>query len=244
MSQHISRKDLKKDDFREAFVHGGEAVASHKKLVTQIVTVVLLLAIAVFGWRWYTQWQTGKASVELADAMKTYNAPIRAAGEPVTDPNAPSYFDEKNKYDDAAKKFAIVGDRYPRTRPGQEARYFEALCDEHLARNDRAASELEGIAKSSNADLEPIAKFRLAGVYAKLGKNDQAAQAYKDLMAKPTVLVPKPLVMLAFADFYSKTNPAEANKLLNQVKQEFPESPASQEADKRLEAAAESAGHS
>ncbi|HUK31495.1 MAG TPA: tetratricopeptide repeat protein [Candidatus Acidoferrum sp.] len=244
MPQRISRKDLKKDDVREAFVHGGEAVALHKKGLGQIVLIVLLIAIAVFGWRWYTQWQTGKASIELADGMKIYNAPIHAAGEPAVDPNAPSYFDEKNKYDDAAKKFAVVADSYPRTRPGQEARYFEALCDEHLSRNDRAASELEGVAKSSNSDLEPIAKLRLAGVYAKLGKNAQAIQTYQELMAKPTVLVPKPLVMLEFADFYSKTNPSEATKLLMQVKQEFPESPASQEADKRLEAAAESAGHS
>ncbi|HEV3218982.1 MAG TPA: tetratricopeptide repeat protein [Candidatus Acidoferrales bacterium] len=243
MSQHISRKELKKDDFREAFVHGGEAVASHKKLVSQIVIVLLLVAIAVFGWRWYTQWQTGKASIELANAMKTYNAPIRAAGEPA-DPINPSFFDEKVKYDAAAKQLAVVADHYSRTRPGQEARYFEAICDEQLDRNDRAATELEGISKSSNSDLEPIAKLRLAGVYAKLGKNAQAIQAYQELMAKPTVLVPKPLVMLMFADFYSKTNPAEATKLLNQVKLEFPESPASQEAQKRLEAATETPGHS
>jgi flagellin-like protein len=243
VSQHISRKDLKKDDVREAFVHGGEAVALHKKGFTEIVTVVLLIAIAVFGWRWYTQWQSAKASIELANAMKTYNAPIRAAGEP-TDPNQPSFFDEKIKYDDAAKQLAIVADRYSRTRSGQEARYFAALCDERLGRNDRAVSEFEALAKSSNADLEPLAKFRLAGVYAKLGKIPQAVQAYKDLMAKPTVLVPKPLVMLALADLYAKSNPAEAIKLLIQVKAEFPESPASQEADKRLEAAAAPSGHS
>jgi predicted negative regulator of RcsB-dependent stress response len=244
VSQHISRKDLKKDDVREAFVHGGEAVASHKKLASSIVTIALFIAIAVFGWRWYTQWQSGKASIELADAMKTYNARIRAAGEPA-DPNQPSFFDEKVKYDDAAKKFAVVADHYSRTRPGQEARYFEALCDERLGRNDRAATELDSLSKSSNADLEPIAKFRLAGVYAKLGKSAQAEQAYKDLMAKPTTLVPKPLVMLTLADYYSKSNPAETVKLLNQIKQEFPESPASQEADKRLEAAAAApTGHS
>ncbi len=243
MPQHISRKDLKKDDVREAFVHGGEAVASHRKLLGQIAVVVLVVAVAVFGWRWYTEWQTGKASIDLDDAMKTYNAPIRAAGEP-SDPNIPSFFDEKIKYDAAAKQLAIVADHYPRTRPGQEARYFEALCDEQLGRNDRAASELEALSNSSNADLEPLAKFRLAGVYVKLGKTAQAVQAYKDLMAKPTVLLPKPMVMLTLADFYSKSNPAEATVLLNQVKQEFPESPASQEADKRLEAAAESAGHS
>ncbi len=243
MSQHISRKDLKKDDVREAFVHGGEAVASHKKLVIQIATIVLVIVVAVLGWRWYTQWQSGKASIELANAMKTYDARIHAAGEP-TDPNEPSFFDEKIKFDSAAKEFTVVADRYSRTLPGQRARYFAALCDAKLGRNDRAASEFEAIAKNSNADMAAFAKFQLAVVYAKLGKSDLAVQTYKDLMANPTVLVSKPLVMLALADFYTKTNPAETVKLLNQVKAEFPESPAAQEADKRLEAAAEFAGHS
>jgi len=240
---HISRKDLKKDEVRETFAHGAEAVALHKRGFTEIVTVVLLIAVAVFGWRWYTQWQTGKASIELADAMKIYNARIRQAGEPVN-PGEPSYFDEKIKYDDAAKKFAAVGDRYARTRPGQEAKYFQALCDEKLARNDRAASELEALGKSSNPDLAPLAKFRLAGLYANMGKTAQAIQLYQDLMAKPSILVPKPLTMLALADLYSKSNPAEASRLLNQVVQEFPQSPAAEEATKRLEAAAAPAGQS
>jgi predicted negative regulator of RcsB-dependent stress response len=243
VSDHISRKDLKKDDFREAFVHGGEAVASHKKLVSQIVSVVLVVLVAVLGWRWYTQWQSNKASIQLADAMKTYNAPIRAAGEPL-DPVNPSFFDEKVKYDAAAKLLAVVADKYGRTSPGQQARYFEAQCDEQLGRNDRAVSEYDAIVNGGNADLAPLAKFRLAGVYVKMGKSTEAVQAYKDLMAKPTLLVPKPLVMLTLADFYSKSNPAEATKLLLQVKQEYPETPASQEADKRLEASADSAGHS
>ncbi len=243
MPGHISRKELKKDEFRDAFVHGGESIASHKKLVSQIFSVVLVVAVAVLGWRWYTQWQTGKASIELADAMKTYDARIRGAGDPA-DPNEPTFIDEKIKFDDAAKKLAVIADRYPRTSPGQRARYFEALCDEQLGRTDRAASELEAIAKSGNADLAPVAEFRLAGVYAKLGKTAQAVQTYKELMAKPTLLVPRPLVMLTLADFYAKSNHVESIKLLNQVKQEFPESPASQEAEKRLEAAAESAGRS
>jgi TolA-binding protein len=49
------------------------------------------------------------------------------------------------------------------------------------------------------------------------------------------VLVPKPLVMLSLASVYSHTNPAEATKLLNQIKVEFPDTPAADEAAKRLE---------
>jgi TolA-binding protein len=54
-------------------------------------------------------------------------------------------------------------------------------------------------------------------------------------MANPTVVVPKPMVMLALADVYRQTNPAEAAKVLNQIKTEFPDSPAADEANKRLQ---------
>jgi len=53
------------------------------------------------------------------------------------------------------------------------------------------------------------------------------------LSDKPTVFVPKPVVLLALADHYRKSDPAQAEKLYNQVKKDFPE--AAQEADQGLE---------
>ena len=47
------------------------------------------------------------------------------------------------------------------------------------------------------------------------------------------IFVPKPLVLLTLADHYRKTDPAQAAKLYNQVKQEFPD--AAEEADQGLE---------
>jgi TolA-binding protein len=41
--------------------------------------------------------------------------------------------------------------------------------------------------------------------------------------------------MLSLADLYGRTNPPEATKLLNQIRTEFPNSPAADEAQKRLD---------
>jgi hypothetical protein len=57
-------------------------------------------------------------------------------------------------------------------------------------------------------------------------------------MTNPTVLISKPVAMLALADVYSKTSPAEATKLLMQIKTDFPNTPAADEATKRLESSA------
>jgi predicted negative regulator of RcsB-dependent stress response len=95
------------------------------------VTAALVVALAVFGWNTYAKRQTARASAGLDDAMKIFQARIRAPGEPA-DPTEISYLDEKNKYTDADKKFLQVADQYGRTKPGQMARYYAALCEVQL----------------------------------------------------------------------------------------------------------------
>jgi len=233
----ISRKDLKKDEIRDSFVHGAEAVASHQGTTAIILGVVVVVALAIFGWRYYSQHQTAQASSAMGEALRIFDARIRAAGEP-TQPGEVTYVDEKNKYEDAAKKFTSIADAYPRTKPGQQARYFDALCQIHLGKDAQADAELTRLGDGGDADTASLAKFQLAALDVKSGKSAAAIPIYQALIANPTVLVPKPLVMLALADVYSKTNPSESVKLLNQIKSEFPNSPAADEATKRLESPA------
>jgi len=231
---HISRKELKKDEIRETLAHGAEAVFSHQRLAAIVVTVAVAVGVTVVGWRVYSERQTVKASAALDDAMKVYEARVRAPGEP-TEPTEITYVDETNKYEDAAKKFSGVTQNYSRTRPGQAARYYAALCLERLGRNDEAQKQLRELASSSDDDMASLARFQLAEIYQKTGKGDDAVKLYRQLADKPTVLVPKPVVLLALADYVGKSSPQEAMKLYDQIKRDFPDSAAADEADKRLE---------
>ena len=234
MAQHISRKELKKDEFRESIVHGAEAVSSHRAGFGLFVTIALVVALAILGWRYYSQRQTAQASIALDDAMKVFTARIRTATDPAQ-PGEVSYVDEKAKFTDAARKFSDVASKFGRTRPGQQAHFYDAICHQRLGQYDQAAQELSALAGSSDADMAALANYQLAAIDVESGKSAQAIPIYQQLMAKPTVLVPKPLVMLSLADAYSHSNPAEATKLLNQIKSEFPDTPAADEATKRLE---------
>jgi predicted negative regulator of RcsB-dependent stress response len=234
VAQHILRKDLKKDEIREKFVHGVESVASHQQMMWVVVGAALVVALAVFGWSTYSRRQTTKAAAALDDAMKIFQARIHAPGEPV-EPGEVAYVDEKNKYADAEKKFLEVANQYARTRPGQVARYYAALSEEHLKRFDEAEKNLKQLDSSGDESLTGLARFQLASVYAQNNKGPQAVELYKQLADKPTTFVPKPLVLLTFADYCRKTDPAQATKLYNQVKQDFPETPAAEKADEGLE---------
>jgi predicted negative regulator of RcsB-dependent stress response len=234
VAQHISRKDLKKDEIRETFVHGVESVASHQQLLWVVLGVALVAALAVFGWSSYSNRQTAKANAALDDAMKIFEARVRAAGEP-TEPGELTYVDEKNKYADAEKKFMEVTNLYGRTQPGQMARYYAALSEEHLNRYDDAEKNLKQLDSATDETLSGLARFQLAAVYVQNGKGPEAVELYKKLEDKPTVLVPKALVMLTLADYYRKADPPQAVKLYNQLKQDFPDTPAAEKADEGLQ---------
>jgi predicted negative regulator of RcsB-dependent stress response len=232
VAQHILRKDLKKDEIREKIVSGVESVASHQQAMWIVIAAALVVALAVFGWNTYAKRQTAKASLAMDDAMKIFQARIRAAGEPA-DPVEVTYLDEKNKFTDAEKKFLAVADQYARTKPGQMARYYAALSEVQLKKYPDAEKNLNQVISGGEENLASLAKFQLAEVYQQENKGPQAVDLYKQLSDKPSVFVPKPMAMLALADYYRKTDPAQATKLYNQVKQEFPD--AAEEADQGLE---------
>ena len=234
MAQHISRKELKKDEIRETLAHGAEAVFSHHRLVGTIVSIALVVGLAIAGWRFYSERQTVKASAALEDAMKVFEARIRTPGEP-PEPGEITYVQEKNKYEDAARKFAEVARKYTRTRPGQVARYYAALSQERLGRYDEAQKTLKELESSGGEEFAALARFQLAEIYERTGKTDAAVKLYRQLADRPTVFVPRAVVLLALADSLRKANPQEAMQLYNQIKKDFPNSSVADEADKRLE---------
>jgi predicted negative regulator of RcsB-dependent stress response len=234
VAQHILRKDLKKDEIREKFVHGVESVVSHQQSLWIVAGAALVVALAAFGWSSYTRRQTATAGAALDSAMNVFQARIRAPGE-TAEPGKITYVDEKNKYGDAERKFLQVATQYGRTRPGQIARYYAALSEEHLKLFEDAEKNLKQLDSSGDENLAGLARFQLAWVYAQNGKGPQAVELYKQLADKPTIFVPKPMVLLTLADYYRKTDPAQASKLYNQVKQDFPDTPAAEQADQGLE---------
>jgi predicted negative regulator of RcsB-dependent stress response len=234
VAQHILRKDLKKDEFRDKIVHGVESVASHQQAMWGVIGAALVVALAVFGWSTYSSRQTAKANAALDEAMNIFQARIRAVGEPA-EPGELTYVNEQNKYNDAEKKFMEVANKYGRTQPGQLARYYGALSEEHLNRYPDAEKNLKQLDSSTDETLSGLARFQLAAVYVQNGKGPQAVELYKQLEDKPTVFVPKPLVMLALADYYRQNDPAQATKLYNQLKQDYPDTPAAEKADEGLQ---------
>ncbi len=233
MPGHISPKELKRDRFVETVEHGAEYAFSHARNLWITVAVAALVFAGVFGWRFWSAQQSQKASVAFDAAMKSFEARIRAPGEP-EEPGEVTYVFDKLKYQESRKKFDEVAQKYSLTQLGTLARYYSALCTIHLDETDKAGNELRALASGSNAEVASLAKLSLAEMAVQAGKPDDAAKFLTDLIDHPTALVPKARAQMALAALYQKSKPAEAAKIYEQVKKDFPDTPLAEEADRRL----------
>ncbi len=235
MPEHLSRKELKHDAIREGIEHGAEAVWSHSHTVLAALVVLLVVVASYSGWSLYHDRQNVHASAAFDSAMKVYTGrvgDVRDAG----DPSELLFKTEAERSTEAQQKFAEVAQNYPRTYYGQMGRYYSALCLEDLDRTNQATEELKKIADSSNNEVAALAKYQTAILDERTGKTDDAVKLLRALADKPTVLVPKPTVMLELAHVLSTSKPQEAVSVYQQLKKDYPNSAVSEEADRGLEA--------
>jgi TolA-binding protein len=167
--------------------------------------------------------------------MKAYQGRIGAAPDPA-DPNEPVYPDDPARLQDALQKFTKVADKYPRTNPGKLARYYSALCLEDLERHNQALEELKKIGGSGDKELTSMAQYQMAVIYSRTGKPDDAVKIFRALADKPSVLVPRPFVLLELAGILRSSNPKEAASIYQQIKKEFPDTAIADQADRGLDA--------
>ncbi len=234
MPEHISRKELKQDKIKETIEHGAEAVLSHGQFAGILVILVLAIALGYGGWRFYIDHQTLQASSVFDVAMKAYQGRIGTAPDPA-EPNEPVYLDEKSRVQDALTKFTSTADKYPSTNPGKLARYYAALCLEDLERQNQALEELKKISTGSDKELAAMAQYQIAVIYSRTGKTDDAVKILRALADKPSVIVPRPLVLLELARVLASSNPKEAASIYQQIKKEFPDTTLAEQADRGLD---------
>jgi TolA-binding protein len=230
LAQHISRRELKKDEVRDTLAHGAEALLSHQQSTIYIVLVAVIVALGVYAWKNHAEQQEARATAAFTAAMNAFEAPVGAPAAP----GQPSYPDAGKKFTDAEQKFADVGSKYPRTRSGRLADYYEALSLEKIGKNDDAKKSLQQLSSSPDEEVSALAKFELAKLDDATGQSDEAAKLYQELIDKPSVLVPKSVVMLTLAEHYIQKDPGKAQKLLAQIKSDYPDTPIAEQADQDL----------
>ena len=233
-----TRHQLKQDAFSRVTIDAAGRTAhwtvEHRSTVIySTVAVVVILAVAIGGW-YYLNTQDEKASLELAQAVRTMEMQLRPVGAP-EQPDFPTFTSAKDRALAAQKKFQAIVDKYPHTHTADMAHYFLGVTAANLQDNAAAERDFKEVISSGNREVASVAKTALASLYGQTNRVKEAVALYQELINKPTASVGKVAAQLQLADLYQNSNqPLDAKKIYEQVKKENPGNEAGQLATQKL----------
>ena len=197
-----------------------ELLVARKKEVTIALTVLAVLVIAIFGWRFYSSSRTAAAQTELSQAISTYNDTVTIKSD-------------KERYEKTIAQAQKTHDQYGSSTAGVIALYYVAMSQEGLGDTAKATANLQEVAQRGDASIKAVAQFALGEIYKKHGDTQKAIDTYKQLYDSGGYS--KAAVAYELGSLY------EANKQMDQAKDfyqklvsEFPDSPFRQNADDAL----------
>ncbi len=232
----VSRRELKQDEFISTFEETWEFLKQQRETIVALVLAVLLGAGTLGGFYWQTSREEQRASAALGEALAIYAAPVRPTPAEVPPGlSRPSFDSEPEKYKAAQEAFVRLRQNFPRTHVAVIAKHYEALTLWQLGRREEALKLLEELSQAGDRERAALARFHLAGFYLQLGRTDQARQLFQKLANQPCVSVPRATALFALAELYATSQPAQARKLYEELRQQFGDTPLAGQIKRRLE---------
>ena len=231
-----TRHQLKQDEFKDTLVQIEEYLREHYQEVLNYA-IVAVAVLGLGGGLWfYIKNQEASANADLGEALSTFRAYV---GQPAPgQPELPgtTYATAQEKYKKALQQFDAILDKYkmlPRSKAVALARYQAGVCQALLDDQAGAVVTLTQASQDHDPEVAAMAKFALAGELAKSGKTAEAAKLYQELADRPTLSVPKASALLALADTYRESQPAQAKQIYQRVEKEFASNAAVEQAVKQ-----------
>jgi TolA-binding protein len=233
-----TRHQLKQDAFSRVTIGAAEKTAhwtvEHRStIIISAVVAIVVIGAVVGGW-FYLSAQDEKASLDLSQAVRTLDTPLRPAGTPAQ-PDFPTFESAKERSEGAKKQFQAIVDKYPHTRTADMAHYFLGVTSTQLSDNAAAERNFKEVMSSGSRDVSAVAKFALASLYGQTNRTKEAVALYQELINKPTTSVSKVTAQLQLAELYQSSNqPLDAKRTYETIKKENPASEAGQLATQKL----------
>jgi len=211
------------------------AVEHRTNLIGGVVVSSIIIAAALGGY-FYGQKREEAAGLELAKAIRTFNAPIVPAGTPPQPGMDETFSSFKDRALAAQKKLQDVSSHYQHTDSGKMARYLTDVARVQAGDTVAAERDLKQVASSRDQDLASLAKMALASIYVSTNREAEALPIYKALIDHPTATVSQFEAQLQLASIYEQQQPQEALKIYQKMQQENSGGPASEIAMSKIAA--------
>ncbi|HNY40284.1 MAG TPA: tetratricopeptide repeat protein [Bryobacteraceae bacterium] len=211
-----TRHDLKSDKFVQEVAHSVEFLESHRGQLIRYGSIVLALVVVGVGLYYFLQTRKRARFGELSSAMLVYNSAVG----PDLGNRMRSFPTEEARQQAIKKSMNGFIEKYAGTEEAGIASYLLGTNAADQGDIPAARRYLAEAMKEGGKDYGSLAKFALAGIASSEGKNAEAEQLLRELVANPTVLVGKEQATIALAQAIASSKPDEARKLLEPLRTE------------------------
>lgn len=232
MSPRLSRKEIKRDEFREGLDRVVYWLQLNVRLVLWIAAALALAAVLVFGWYAYSGYRQREANRVLAHAIAVSNAPVATKSPKPNDPVAPSFASLDQRNAKAKQLFESLAKRFGSTRAG-------SVADVYLGKLAAAAGDPAKAAELWNRFLRHHPDDMLAAeVQVNLftleraqGKGKQVEAKLQKMLDSQQKTLPTDVILFQLAVTQEKLGEHDkAMKNFRRIENEFSTSPYAAEA--------------
>ena len=220
----LTRHELKQDEFRETLDQLEQYLKSHLKEILTVAVLVIVVVGLAGGLKYYLDQQEASANVDLASALRTFQAYVGPPAPGTLGADSESFPTAAEKYKTAREQFNAIVLKYrmfPRPKAVTIARYHVGVCESLLGNSAAAINTLQEASRDGDREIAALAQFALASEFLKSGKKQEAVTIYQNLVDHPSLAVPRASALLALADSLKDSQPGQARKLYNQIQKEF-----------------------
>ena len=238
MTQHLTRKEMKRDDFATAVGRGMEYAESHARTLLVGLGVVALLAILFVAGRIFLGNRGEQAHEALSRALKVYQAPIEATTAKPDDPKTPSFPDSEARRNRAKQLFEAVRSDYGMSAAADVAGLYLAQIAAEEGQLDKAR-ELwnEFVDDNSKNILAGEARVNLIHLDRQQGKGEDLTQRLKAMLEQEEPGLPKDVILYELATTQEELGrKQEALVSWRRLTEEYPESAYRGEAQEKITA--------
>lgn len=233
MARLTRHEILKEDRFMMLVDETRHFFANNRSEILRGLSAVGVVAVLVAGYYYYSANQEERSKEELARALATYHATVGKTES--SGSTAPVFFETPTqKYEKALSELQQVVSRHNSRAAGKIATYYSGLCLHRLDRSSEALSLLEPLSQEQS-DFGALALAALGRIYEDTADLAKATEIYQQLVERNALTTPGETLAMKVALLYERQNQKEqAAEMYEKVINDFPSSPASNEAEQRL----------
>lgn len=214
MDKH-EREQLKHDAFVEEVSHGLDYASSHKKQLTLYGSIAAVVVAGGLGWWWWSDKQAAERQTALESALQTQQAAIGPGDNPFI-----KVFKTKAEKDAAiVKEFGALAAKYPGKFESTVSQYYVGITYADQGNFPEAEKHFQSAVDGGDKEVASLARYALVQIYLKQNKQAEAEKLLRYLAENPTTMMSKENAQIELAKLLAKSNPAEAQKLLEPLRQ-------------------------